>query len=55
MPAVKKLPRTKDLSRINLYILLAYFPDGLRQKASPYLGTAAFSSLPPEKYPAQSA
>ena len=36
MPAVKKLPRTKDLSRINLYILLVYFPDGLRQKASPY-------------------
>lgn len=30
---------------MNRYILLVYFTDGMRQKASPQFGTAAFSSL----------
>ena len=44
----------EQLQTNNLNILLVFFSDGLRQKASPYLGMAAFSSLPSKKNPEQS-
>ena len=45
----------KDLCINNLCILLVFFSAGLRQKASPYLGMATFSSLPAKKNPEQTA